>query len=549
MGNRFVGGGSVACLFLAALAVGCGTGDDDSEPTNTAAPTYSADIAPLLKENCTTCHQAGGIAPIALTDYASVRKNASKIVVKTSERQMPPMPVNNDGSCNTYTNARWLTDGEIALIKAWYDGGALEGEPGTSDDPPPPPPSLADPDAVVDIGTDYLPDTSHDGDDYRCFIVPAPAADRQFVTEYEVIPGDARVVHHVIVYQPSSADAVADAHARDDADAGDGYTCFGSSGVDASPLALWAPGAGSIPMPAGTGVELVPGRELIVQIHYNLENGVYPDRTSVALRFAKEPVISGYYWAAADTEMVLPPGQAHVESSASNAFDQPASFKVHGAIPHMHTLGQTLHVNAATKNGKEQCLVDVDRWDFHWQNAWWYEKPLTLADVTSLDIRCGFDTTSRSETVRWGDSTRDEMCISYFYVTVRDEPDPVISCDDTANPLFGSCFEDMLAGCFEPDVAGTCSVKDGTTLTWSDGSKLIAAGDGAGLYGPDDDTACIGIEAGPAGATLTRGDDTVSYAVASDGTATLSCPDGSTVAATAFQLNEFAACRGLSCPR
>lgn len=528
--------------------MGCGgSDDDDAAPGDTSAPTYSEAIAPLLKENCTTCHQEGGIAPFVLTDYASVREHAREIVAETSAREMPPMPVNNDGSCNTYSNARWLTDGEIATIKAWYDAGSLEGTPSDGNDPPAPPPSLEDPDAVVDIGTDYLPDDSREGDDYRCFIVPAPADDRQFVTEYEVIPGDPRVVHHVIVYQPASADAVRDAHARDDEDAVDGYTCFGSSGIDAEPLALWAPGAGSIKFPTGTGVPLAPGRELVVQIHYNLENGVFPDRTRVALRFAKEPVISGYYWAAADTELVAPPGKELVVSSAANKFEKPVSFKVHGAMPHMHTLGKTLHVNAALKSGKEQCLVDVDRWDFHWQNAWWYDEPLSLKDATSLDISCGFDTTSRTETVRWGDSTRDEMCISYFYVTLSDEPDPVISCDDTENPLFGSCFDDMLAGCFEPDLSGTCSVTDMTTLNWSDGSKVIIAGDGAGFYGPGDDSACIGIEVSQTGATLTRGDDTVTYGPASNGDVSVACPDGSKVGATNFQLNEFAACRGLIC--
>jgi hypothetical protein len=538
MVKRFGGvGGGVGCFFAAGLLFGCSS--DDPEPT------YSEDVAPLLQANCTTCHQAGGIAPFVLTDYASARARAADIADATGKREMPPMPVNNDGSCNTYSNARWLTSAEIATLQAWSKAGAPEGPAAGAAKVPPPPPSLSDPDAVVDIGTDYTPNASLGGDDYRCFIVRAPADERQFVTEYEVIPGDPRVVHHVIVYQPSSADAVTQAHALDDGDAGDGYTCFGSSGIDASPLALWAPGAGSVALPAGTGVELVSGRELVVQIHYNLENGVFPDRTQVALRFAKEPVISGYYWAAADTEMVLPPGQAHVESSASNAFDQPASFKVHGAIPHMHTLGRTLKVNAAMQGG-EQCLVDVDRWDFHWQNAWWYDEPLTLSDVKSLDIRCGFDTRSRSDTVRWGDSTHDEMCISYFYVTTSDAPTPVISCDDTENPLFGSCFDDLLTGCYEPDQSGTCSVS-GTTLTWPDGSRVEAAGDSAGLYGPGDDEPCVTFAGDQKGVQVTRGKDTLTYVPAGGGNVAVTCPDGSAIGATGFQFGEFASCRGLTC--
>ena len=525
-------------------AAGCSSSE---APTagSTPTPTYSEDVAPLLDAHCTTCHQAGGIAPFALTDYASAKTYAGKIAEKTTAREMPPMPVNNDGSCNTYTNARWLSKEEIQTFAAWAKGGAPAGDANVERHLPDPPPTLDDPDAVVDIGTDYTPDMSLGQDDYRCFVVDAPTDKREFVTEYQVIPGDARVVHHVIVYQPSSDDAVANAEALDAASVGDGYTCFGSSGVDADPLALWAPGAGSIAHPAGTGLRLAAGRKLIVQIHYNLENGVYPDRTRVALRFAKEPVITGQYWAAANTDMVVPPGRAHVESSATNGFPEPTTFKVHGAIPHMHTLGRTLRVTAEGKDS--QCLVDVDRWDFHWQNAWWYDEPLELKDVAALNITCGFDTRTRTETVRWGDSTTDEMCISYFYVTTSDKPDPVVSCDDKANPLFGSCFEDFLAGCFEPDLGGMCGASDQTTLEWSDGSKIMTAGDAPGLYGPDDDKPCIGIAGTAKGVTLTRGDDTLTYAPMGDHLV-FGCPDGSTLDATGFQLHEYGVCRGLACP-
>jgi hypothetical protein len=545
MGKQYRWGTAAGALFIALGATGCSSEEatpDATKPT----PTYSEDVAPLLDAHCTTCHQEGGIAPVAFTDYASVKKYAGEIAEKTTARAMPPMPVNNDGSCNTYSNARWLTAQEIETFAAWAEAGAPAGDADVERHPPEPPPALEDPDAIVDIGTDYTPDSSLGQDDYRCFVVDAPTDRLEFVTEYQVIPGDSRVVHHVIAYQPSSEEAVANAEALDASSDGPGYTCFGSSGVDAEPLALWAPGAGSIAMPKNTGVRLAAGRKLIVQIHYNLENGVFPDRTRLALRFAKEPVITGQYWAAVNQDFVAPPGRELFESSATNGFPQPTSFRVHGAIPHMHTLGSTMHVTAEGKTS--QCLVDVDRWDFHWQNAWWYQKPLDLKDVSALNITCGFDTRSRSESVAWGDSTTDEMCISYFYVTTSDMPDPVVSCDDADNPLFGSCFEDFLAGCYEPDLGGMCSVTDGTTLEWSDGSKIMLAGDAVGLYGPGDEEPCIGIAGDQKGVTLTRGDDTLGYSEVGDHLAFV-CPDGSTLNATPFHLSEYGICRGLACPQ
>ena len=81
-----------------------------------------------------------------------------------------------------------------------------------------------------------------------------------------------------------------------------------------------------------------------------------------------------------------------------------------------HTLGLKLHVDAATTSAK-RCLVDVDRWDFHWQNAWWYAEPLTLDLFKSVNISCTYDTRGRTTPVTWGEGTSDEMCLAYLYAT------------------------------------------------------------------------------------------------------------------------------------
>lgn len=529
-------GGFAAIAFSAAAAVGC---RDESEPT------YYEDVAPILSENCAGCHRAGGIAPFVLTDYESARSRAGSIADATREREMPPMPVDNSGACNQYSNARWLSNREIETLGKWADAGAPEGDSDAPRKAAHVEPELENPDVVIGLPEAYTPSSPTNGkDDYRCFVVPAPVDTQQFLTSFQVYPGDARVVHHVIVYQPVSAAAVAEAHAFDDAEEGEGYTCFGSPLVDASPFALWAPGVKRMDMPERTGVPLAANRELVIQIHYNLDNGTFPDQTTVGLKFATEPVIPGIYLSVANTDMMLAPGQPLVESSSTDQYEEPLHFKVHGAMPHMHTLGRTLHAEAEAA-GQTRCLVDVDRWDFHWQNAWWYETPLELDAVRSLSIRCGFDTRSRTDIVTWGDSTSDEMCISYFYATFQDEPTPPISCTDSENPLFGSCLQPLLDGCYEPDVSGICSVSEEGTLTWSDGSKLVQQGQ-PGLYGPDDESPCVTIVPGEGSARLERGDDWAELSQTPD-EFTLRCSDGSNVVASRFHFGEFAVCSGLSC--
>ncbi|HEX2669765.1 MAG TPA: hypothetical protein VHM25_02780, partial [Polyangiaceae bacterium] len=325
----------------------------------------------------------------------------------------------------------------------------------------------------------------------------------------------------------------------------DGYPCFGGPGVDASPLAMWAPGAGPIEMPVGTGVALAPHRDLIFQIHYNLDNGASPDRTQVALAFADEPPVRGQYVAALNSDFRLQPGKALVESTATQQL-APGPFKVFGVMPHMHTLGRTLRVDVEN-DGATQCLVDVDRWDFHWQNAWWYTTAQLLQKPQSMSIRCGFDTRERTDVVTWGESTSDEMCISYLYITTSDQPDAPLDCNDQSNPLFGSCLDDFLKGCYEPDQSGSCSGKDDGSVNWTDGSKIVRSGATAGLYGSGDEQPCITVALSASGAELSKGDQKLSYAGAGD-QVTVHCPDGKTLHASGAQLHTFNVCHGVNCP-
>jgi hypothetical protein len=400
-------------------------------------------------------------------------------------------------------------------------------------------------DATLDPGESYTPDDASGHDDYRCFVVPSPVNERRYVTAYQVFPGQTREVHHLIVYQPVNDAQATAAHALDDAAAGAGYPCFGGPGVDASPLAMWAPGAGAIALPTGTGVPLAAHRDLIMQIHYNLENGALPDRTQVALAFASTPPISAQYWPMANFDLRLQPGKANVESMAT-ARISPVKFKAYGTMPHMHTLGRTMRVDIEA-NGASACMVRVDRWDFHWQNAWWYSEPLLFDQPSSISIRCGFDTQNKSEVVTWGENTRDEMCINYLYITTKDEPDAVTNCEPKDNPLFGSCLEQFLAGCYEPDSSGTCTGGDNGSLSWSDGSKIARSGAAVGLYRAGSDEPCITGVLSSNGAVLSKGDQQLSYSAAND-QVTFNCPDGTQIQASGGQLTTFNVCHGVNCP-
>lgn len=386
-----------------------------------AQTTWAEHVAPVVFQHCAGCHREGGIAPFSLLTYEDAAPRAELMRNETTARRMPPSVVNASGSCNTFRDdVRWLSQAEIDVFARWADDGAPSGDLSRVPPAPSPPSGLARTDLTLDMGVSYTPDAMQP-DDYRCFLVdPGLSADR-FITGFEVIPGDSRVVHHLILYSIPSERAEHDAEALDARDATPGYPCFGGPRVgDSQPLALWAPGGGATSFPARTGLRLSGGRKAVLQVHYNTLSGTHPDRSRVHLQLENSVFTEAYLVPYRPDVVSLPPRMT--SAVASDVIDIPdfpngiRSVWVHGVAPHMHTLGRTLRVDAV-RNGDSHCMVDVPNWNFHWQQLAFYQNPVEVFPGTQVSIRCTFDTTTRTTTTTWGEGTQDEMCLSYFYVT------------------------------------------------------------------------------------------------------------------------------------
>jgi len=103
------------------------------------AVTFSKHIAPLLQRSCQKCHRPGSIAPMSLLTWEDARPYARAMKFKTSlgpkPGVMPPWFIEKNVGIQEFKNDPSLSDEEIALIAAWADGGAPEGNP--ADLPPP----------------------------------------------------------------------------------------------------------------------------------------------------------------------------------------------------------------------------------------------------------------------------------------------------------------------------------------------------------------------------------------------------------------------------
>ncbi|GAB4213471.1 MAG: hypothetical protein OHK0013_37350 [Sandaracinaceae bacterium] len=377
--------------------------------------TYYGHLRPVIARHCQSCHVAGGVAPFPLTTYEEAALWGSRLVDVTRDRIMPPYLADNSGDCQTFRDARWLTDAEIDTFRLWYEQGMQMGDPAT---PPPdvtPPPRLTGSVTTLDIGVDYVPRAGV-ADDYRCFLVESPGG---FVTGYDVHPGNPATVHHVIVYEPTDDGAGAEARANDAAEAGPGYTCYGGAGVNAFPVVLWAPGGGATTFPRGTGVQIPSSRPLIVQIHYNVLAGMGADRTRVDIQTVGSAT-PAYIVPLVNSSFNIPPRTPSYSSSDEQSLSVIPSgitLRAYGSFPHMHTLGTSLRVDRIS-GGVTECLLDVPRWDFNWQLAYWYETPIRVTRSDAVRITCEWNSMTRDTATRWGEGTEDEMCLNFFYVSL-----------------------------------------------------------------------------------------------------------------------------------
>jgi len=188
-------------LLTAMTAVGT---EKISKPTGssnqTQLATFNKDVLPVLQKNCQTCHRDGGVAPMSFTSYESTRPWAKAMKAAVLNKKMPPWFA--DPHVGEFRNAPQITQADINTLTAWADGGALEGN--ASDKPAPVQWNdgwRIQPDVVVSMPVPYRVAARGVGE-VRQFVIPSPFTEDTWVSAIEIRPGDASVVHHVILQVP-----------------------------------------------------------------------------------------------------------------------------------------------------------------------------------------------------------------------------------------------------------------------------------------------------------------------------------------------------------
>jgi hypothetical protein len=317
--------------------------------------TFTKDVAPILQQSCQNCHRPGSIAPMSLLTYEDARPYARSIRDRVERRQMPPWHVDKTVGIRRFKDDPSLSDGEIATIAAWVDGGAARGNP--ADMPPPRAFDDSDrwhigkPDLVVPMPKEFTVKPAA-ADWWGIFVADSGLTEDRYIKAVEAkpLPAARRVVHHAVetlVYED------------------------GSSG--GGTLVEYAVGKNGDVFPEGSGKLMKAGAKVRFNMHYHAIGEPVLDRTSVGIVFYPKGVVPRHVittvLAPNQDDLDIPAGADNVRSDAYIKFDK-ATHLV-GFMPHMHNRGKKQCIEAIFPDMHVEQLNCVN-YDFNWQIVYNY---------------------------------------------------------------------------------------------------------------------------------------------------------------------------------
>ena len=370
---------------------------------------YSDTIAPLLKANCVQCHTRGGIGPFAMSSYERVRGWSDMIREVLLTRRMPPWQA--DPHVGKFGNDFSITPEQTRTLVQWIDAGAPRGsgnDPLEGYQPELPEWKLGKPDFVVEV-----PEQSVDAEgifDYRYVLVDAPNTEDVWLRATEIIPGNTRVLHHIIATTIMP---------------GEDRNRQGKS------LTGYAPGMGPDLLPKGTGRLLKAGSRIVFQLHYTASGKAEKDRSRLGLYLAKKPPQHELRSSVLiDYRFKIPPGEREFVTRKSRRFDKDTL--LYTMNPHMHLRGKWMRYIARYPDGTEEMLLNVPNYRFDWQRNYELAEPKRLPKGTEIIVEAAWDNSAQNlsnpdptKAVGWGDQTFNEMFFASYRYVYPDTAPPV----------------------------------------------------------------------------------------------------------------------------
>jgi len=411
----------IASVLLIAILWSCGDAKKvkpESEEQNLRVKSQNLDslvfwddVATIVFENCTPCHNKNGAAPFPLTEYIHLKKRTKTIRLAVADGYMPPWPADTEYS--HFKDVKALKPLEKEKILAWIEQGAREGVK-TAYSPTPTlvtPGTERNPDMVIPF-PDSIKIDGISRDKFQLAKIPFELPADTFLDAIGFKAGNKQLVHHVnghlINYAPGmkedhmGGEWLLDAERVSSLEA---YRRMELQNDDGSypPLLVSAfnylPGVEPVRYPEGLGGMKIAekGVFLLNTLHYGPSPIDTTDFSEIHLYYAeKKPdrPLRELHLGTQGISKIEPEFIIYADSvcSFTTRYTLKEDISVLTVNPHMHLLGTYFEAFAHAK-GDTIPLIRIPRWDFRWQFFYTYKHPLKIPKGYEVVVNAVFDNT------------------------------------------------------------------------------------------------------------------------------------------------------------
>lgn len=392
--------------------------------------TFTEHVAPIIFNNCTTCHRPGQSAPFALTNYEEVRKRGDFIAEVTADRYMPPWHAMPGGP--EFKDNRRLSDSQLKTINDWVESGMARGDADKLPKLPEFPDGwiLGKPDMIIEMEEAY--EVPAEGPDiYRNFVVKLDLPEDKWLKAIDFKPSAPSVVHHSLFF----IDETGEARKRDAESSTPGFRRMPQRLERGGFVGGWALGANPLMLPEGMADKLPKGADFVFSTHFHPSGKSEKEKSVAALYFSSEPPEREY------SKLQMPPlfgALAAIDIPAgderyskSDYYEVPVDVHAFAIGAHAHYLGKEMTMTATLPGGDQLQLLKIDDWDFAWQEQYAFKEFVLLPEGTRIDTEVVWDNSSANprnpnnppKRTKWGLESTDEMGSVTIAITAVDNKD------------------------------------------------------------------------------------------------------------------------------
>ena len=374
MSRKIIAARAALACALVCGAVALAVQRGEAHKAVTSKYTYNDDVFPILRDRCSRCHVAGGVAPMSLMTYDEAFPWAESIRAELVAAHMPPW--NAEEGFGELKSAHTLLPKELDVLLTWATGGNPRGML----DQKLPAVTLKNdwtmgaPDLALRMPAEFTL-TADKMEDTHEFTLATATPEARWVRAVDLLPGTPSIVRSAIVFV--KADAAQDAPPA-------------SAPAPERVLARWLPGQDPEPIDGGAAFRLPAGAQLGVRIHYKktwqFEGKPLADRSTVGVYFASRE---------ARELLMLPIDSPSAPAGAANqtiTFSRTMTDDVQAVAlsPDQVPANITLQVEAVRPDSSRAPMIRLNtRAD--WGRRYWFERPLTLPRGTKVEVTANFE--------------------------------------------------------------------------------------------------------------------------------------------------------------